>query len=63
MLPMHLVLVQWYDFKSPDETPFVYGCPLLKLVELYNLIEIESIKDIVHIVSRFNKINELFVNK
>ncbi|RHZ75905.1 hypothetical protein Glove_208g237 [Diversispora epigaea] len=46
---LHLALVQWYDFIS-KRTPFVYGCPLLKLTEVYNFIEIEAIEDIVHIV-------------
>jgi hypothetical protein len=54
--------VQWYDFKYAN-TPFVYGCPLLRLTELYNFIEIEAIEDIVHIVPRFGKNNEYFVNK
>ncbi|RHZ85700.1 hypothetical protein Glove_62g32 [Diversispora epigaea] len=43
----HLALVQWYDFKS-KKTPFVYGCPLLKLIKIYNFIEIEAIEEIVH---------------
>jgi hypothetical protein len=61
--------VQWYEFKN-DEIPFVYGCPLLKLVEKYTFIEIEAIEEIVHIVPRFDKEkenkykkNEYFVNK
>ncbi|RHZ84571.1 hypothetical protein Glove_79g146 [Diversispora epigaea] len=60
--PLHLALVQWYDFKS-EITPFVYGCPLLELVELYNFIEIEAIEDTIHVVPRFDKNNEYFVNK
>ncbi|RHZ83452.1 hypothetical protein Glove_92g54 [Diversispora epigaea] len=60
LTPLYLALVQWYDFKS-EITPFVYGCPLLELVELYNFIEIEAIEDIVHIISRFDKTNEHFV--
>ena len=56
---MHLALVQWYDFV--EETPFVYGCPLLELVELYNFIEIEAIEDTIHVVPRFDKDNEYFV--
>ncbi|RHZ84045.1 hypothetical protein Glove_86g99 [Diversispora epigaea] len=56
--PMHLALVQWYDFI--EETPFVYGCPLLRLVELYNFIEIEAIEDTIHVVPRFDKNNEYF---
>ncbi|RHZ69774.1 hypothetical protein Glove_278g70 [Diversispora epigaea] len=50
--PMHLALVQWYDFI--EETPFVYGCPLLRLVEVYNFIEIEAIEDTIHVVPRFD---------
>ncbi|RHZ87249.1 hypothetical protein Glove_38g63 [Diversispora epigaea] len=60
--PFHLALVQWYDFKS-KKTPFVYDCPLLKLVEIYNFIEIEAIEEIVHIVPRFDTKDEYFVNK
>ncbi|RHZ83390.1 hypothetical protein Glove_95g39 [Diversispora epigaea] len=56
--PMHLALVQWYDFI--EETPFVYGCPLLRLVEVYNFIEIETIEDTIHVVLRFDKNNEYF---
>jgi hypothetical protein len=58
---MHLALVQWYDFI--EETPFVYGCPLLRLVEVYNFIEIEAIEDTIHVVPRFDKNNEYFVSK
>ena len=46
--------MQWYEFKN-DKTPFVYGCPLLKLVEKYNFIEIEAIEEIV---PRFDKEKE-----
>ncbi|RHZ51761.1 hypothetical protein Glove_470g8 [Diversispora epigaea] len=56
---LHLALVQWYDFKS-EIAPFVYGCPLLELVELYNFIEIEAIEDTIHVVPRFDKNNEYF---
>lgn len=53
--------MQWYDFKK--KTPYVYGCPLLKLVDIFNFIKIEAIEDIVHIIPRFDKDNEYFVNK
>ncbi|RHZ73644.1 hypothetical protein Glove_230g171 [Diversispora epigaea] len=59
---LHLALVQWYDFKFRN-TLFVYSCPWLELVEKYNFIEIEVIEEIVHIVPRFDKKNEYFVNK
>jgi hypothetical protein len=54
--------VQWYDFKS-KKSPFIYGCPWLERVNLYNFIEIEAIDNIVHIVSRFGLFNEYLVNK
>ena len=57
-----LALVQWYDFKFQNN-PYLYYCPLLKLVDLYNLISIETIDNIVHIIPRFDKNNEYFVNK
>ncbi|RHZ51504.1 hypothetical protein Glove_477g10 [Diversispora epigaea] len=60
--PFHLVLVQWYDYRF-DQNSDLYDCPLLKLVEWYNFIEIEAIDDIVHMVPRFDETNEYFVNK
>ena len=60
--PLNLVLVQWYDFKL-QRNSYLYNCPLLKLVELYNLIPIETIDNIVYIIPRFDKNNEFFVNK
>jgi hypothetical protein len=61
-VPMHLALVQWYDFKS-SVNPYLYECPLLKKTNIFNLIEIEAINDTMHIIPRFNKNNEFFVNK
>jgi hypothetical protein len=60
--PLNLALIQWYDFKS-KRSPYLYGCPHLKLIELYNFVAIESIHGVVHIVPRFDKQNEYFVNK
>ena len=51
---LNLALIQWYNFKSKNY-PYLYGCPHLKLVELYNFVSIESIEDVIHIVSRFDK--------
>jgi hypothetical protein len=60
---MHLALVQWYNFISP-ENPFLYECPLLKKTNKFNLIEIEAINDTIHIIPRFGKNNtEFLVNK
>ncbi|GES84748.1 hypothetical protein GLOIN_2v1783703 [Rhizophagus clarus] len=60
--PLNLALIQWYDFKS-KRNPYLYGCPHLKLIELYNFVAIESIHGVIHIVLRFDKQNEYFVNK
>ncbi|GES75413.1 hypothetical protein GLOIN_2v1783703 [Rhizophagus clarus] len=60
--PLNLTLIQWYDFKS-KRNPYLYGCPHLKLIELYNFVAIESIHGVVHIVPQFDKQNEYFVNK
>ncbi|RHZ74386.1 hypothetical protein Glove_225g45 [Diversispora epigaea] len=60
--PMHLALVQWYDFKS-SVNPYLYECPLLEKTNIFNLIEIEAINDIIHIIPRFNIDNEFLVNK
>ena len=60
--PLNLALIQWYDFKS-ESHPYLYECHLLELTEIYNFIDIEAIQNIVHIVPRFDKLNEYFVNK
>jgi hypothetical protein len=61
-ISLNLALIQWYDFRYKNK-PYVYGCSLLKLTEIYNFIEIEAMQDIVHIIPRFNSSNEYFVNK
>jgi hypothetical protein len=59
---LNLALIQWYDFKIQDN-PYLYGCPRLKLTEIYNVIDIEAIQDIVHIIPRFNSNNDYLVNR
>ncbi|RHZ73783.1 hypothetical protein Glove_229g36 [Diversispora epigaea] len=49
--PMHLALVQWYDFTS-SVNPYLYECPLLEKTNIFNLMEIEAINDIIHIIPR-----------
>jgi hypothetical protein len=61
-ISLNLALIQWYDFKS-QSNPYLYGCCRLELTEIYNFIDIEAIQDTVHIVPRFDKTNEYFVNK
>lgn len=58
---LNFALIQWYDFKSQNQ-PYLYGCPRLELTEIYNIIDIEAIQDVVHMISRFNSVNEYFVN-
>ncbi len=60
--PMHLALVQWYNFKS-SENPFLYECPLLKKINKFNLIEIEAINNTIHIISHFKDNTKFLVNK
>ncbi|RIA93981.1 hypothetical protein C1645_818632 [Glomus cerebriforme] len=59
---LNLALIQWYDFKSQSQ-PYLYGCPLLELTDIYNFIDIEAIQDVIHIIPRFDSINEYFINK
>ena len=60
--PIKIALIQWYNFIS-GVNPYLYGCSHLKLTDIYNIVDIEAIKDIVHIIPRFDKKNEYFVNK
>ncbi|RHZ49612.1 hypothetical protein Glove_519g55 [Diversispora epigaea] len=50
---MHLTLVQWYDFKS-SVNPYLYEYLLLEKTNIFNLIEIEAINDIIHIISQID---------
>ena len=58
----NLALIRWYDFKYKNN-PYYYGCSRLKETELFNIIDIESIKNHVHIIPRFDKNNDYLVNK
>jgi hypothetical protein len=58
---LNLALIQWYDFTKKNQ--YIYGCPRLELINSFNLINIEAIRDIVHIIPRFNLNNEYLVNK
>ena len=58
---LNLALIQWYDFK--EKNPYRYGCPRLEFINHFNFIDVEAVQDTVHIIPRFNSINEYFVNK
>lgn len=59
-----LALVQWYDFryKNDVQRSYKYGCPLLQITDMYNVIPIESIIELVQVIQRAEKENEYFVN-
>jgi len=60
----NLALVQWYDFcyKNDIQLSYKYGCPLLQITDIYNVIPIESIIELVQVIQRAEKQNEYFVN-
>ena len=60
---MDLAVVQWFDFKYQSEHLHIkYGCPYVKLLDEYDIVPIETIADIVHIVPHFGCDNSFFVN-
>ena len=63
-IALDLALVQWYDFKIQTTTEKLYkfGCSWLQLLNTFDFVPTESISHLVHIVPRFNKDNEYFVN-
>ena len=60
----NLALVQWYDFcyKNDIQRLYKYSCPLLQITDMYNVIPIESIIELVQVIQRAEKQNEYFVN-
>ncbi|CAB4382430.1 unnamed protein product [Rhizophagus irregularis] len=56
-----LALVQWYDYKDARELE-KYGCPWLIQTSQYEFIPVESGVEPVHIIQRFIKNDEFFVN-
>jgi hypothetical protein len=56
-----LALVQWYDYKNAN-IPDKHECPWLTLTLQYEFIPVESGVELVHIIQRFIKDNEYFVN-
>ncbi|KAF0430077.1 hypothetical protein F8M41_005574 [Gigaspora margarita] len=58
----NLTLIRWYDFKS-TKNQYHYECPRLKLMELFNIVNIEAIKNNIHIIPCFDKTNDFLVNK
>jgi hypothetical protein len=59
-----LALVRWYDFRYKNDARrlYKYDCPLLQLTNIYNVVPIESIIELVQIIQRAEQQNEYFVN-
>jgi hypothetical protein len=58
----NIALIEWYDFKS-KVNPYLYRCSHIKLTKIFNIVDIEAIQDTIHIIPRFDKKNEFFVNR
>ena len=58
----NIALIEWYDFKS-EVNPYLYRCSHIKLTKIFNIVDIEAIQDTIHIIPRFDKKNEFFVNR
>ena len=56
-----LALIQWYDYKN-NKNLDKYECPWLMLTTQYKFIPVESGVELVHIIPRFIKRDEYFVN-
>ena len=56
-----LALVQWYDYKNANILD-KYECPWLILTSQYEFVPVESGVELVHVIPRFTKNNEYFVN-
>lgn len=63
-LSSDLALVRWYDFRYKNNPArlYKYDCPLLQITNTYNVVPVESIIELVHIVQRAERQNEYFVN-
>ena len=59
-----LALVHWYDFcyKNDVRRLYKYDCPLLRTINTYNFVPVESIIELIQVVKRAEKQNEYFVN-
>ena len=57
-------LVRWYNFryKNDQRRLYKYGCPLLQFTNMYNVVPVDSIIELVHIIQRAERQNEYFVN-
>ncbi|CAI2166983.1 16602_t:CDS:2 [Funneliformis geosporum] len=62
--PLQLLMIHWYDFKiQKDNQIYRFFCPYLKMVDLYNIIPIEAVENLVHIIPSFANENSFYVNK
>ncbi|CAB4438482.1 unnamed protein product [Rhizophagus irregularis] len=58
-----LALIQWYNFKNNNSHKLLkYDCPHMKSISTFTVIAVDFIIEQVHIVPRFGKSNEYFIN-
>jgi len=59
-----LALVHWYDFRHKNNSRrlYKYDCPLLQITNVYNVVPIESIIELVQVIQRADQQNEYFAN-
>ncbi|KAF0401371.1 zn-finger domain-containing protein [Gigaspora margarita] len=59
-------MVKWYDYCEPKEgdreLTEIYGCPRLMMLQGYDIVTLDSISHVVHMIHRFHK-NPLLVNR
>ncbi|CAB5389003.1 unnamed protein product [Rhizophagus irregularis] len=62
-LTTDLAVIQWFDFKyQSEDLRLKHGCPYVKLLDEYDIIPIESITDLIHVIPHFGHDNSFFVN-
>ena len=52
-------IVQWYENATPTS---IWGCSLLTHLESFSAVPIDSIDHSVHLIPRFGRTNEYWVN-
>ncbi|GES94792.1 kinase-like domain-containing protein [Rhizophagus clarus] len=58
-----LALISWYDFKYNNLNQlFKYDCPFMKVISMFIVISVDSIVQPVHVILRFGRTNEYFIN-
>jgi hypothetical protein len=51
-------MVKWYDYCDGESE--IYRCPKLLMLNEYDIVPLDSIKQAVHIIPRFHKKKSIF---